>query len=178
MVARVIRQRSTLQMSRQLFYTELGGFDTHDSQNADLPALLRELSQSLLAFDQVMRSPAFALDDKVTAFTASEFGRTLSNNGDGTDHGWGGHHFVVGGSVNGGQLFGQLPPLALQDNPSSIDRQGRFIPTLAVDQYAATLASWFGLAADARAAVFPNLEFMTGPKLAIQGPDLGFLRAL
>lgn len=177
MVARVIRQRGTLQMSRQLFYTELGGFDTHDSQNADLPELLRELSQSMLAFDQVMSSGAFGLGDQVTAFTASEFGRTLSNNGDGTDHGWGGHHFVVGGSVRGGQVFGELPPLGLQNNPLNLG-QGRIIPTLAVDQYAATLASWFGLAASDRAEVFPNLAQMVGSKLSIEGPDLGFLRPL
>lgn len=173
MVARVIRQRGTLQMSRQLFYTELGGFDTHDSQNADLPALLRELSQSLLAFDQVMRSAAFALDDSVTTFTASEFGRTLSNNGDGTDHGWGGHHFVIGGSVSGGRVIGRLPSLDLADTELNVG-QGRIVPTLSVDQYAATLSRWYGLDDSLRGTVFPNLQFMTGSKLAIEGPDLGF----
>ncbi|MCK7594036.1 DUF1501 domain-containing protein [Pseudomarimonas salicorniae] len=177
MVARVMRQRATLQMSRQLFFTQLGDFDTHDSQNAELPELLHELSQSLLAFDQVMRSPAFGLDQHVTTFTSSEFGRTLSNNGDGTDHGWGGHHFVVGGSVEGGRVFGQLPPLGLDGNPLNVG-QGRLLPTLAVDQYAATFARWFGLDDTLRNTVFPNLAHMTGSKLAISGPDLGFLRAV
>jgi uncharacterized protein (DUF1501 family) len=177
MVARVIRQRSALQMSRQLFYTQLGGFDTHDTQNADLPALLGQLSQAIAAFDQVMRAPAFALSQNVTLFTASEFGRTLSNNGDGTDHGWGGHHVVVGGSVDGGRIIGELPPLGLANNPLNAG-WGQIIPRLAVDQYAATLARWFGLPDSERAAIFPNLVHMTGPKLAIEGPDLGFLRPL
>jgi uncharacterized protein (DUF1501 family) len=174
MVARVIRQRSPLQMSRQLFYTELNRFDTHDSQNAELPALLAELSQAVLAFDQVMNSPAFALGPQVTLFTASEFGRTLTNNGDGTDHGWGGHHFVVGGSVDGGRVFGELPPLMLGNNPLT-SGTSQIIPRLAVDQYAATLAGWFGLDDADRDALFPNLVHMTGPKLALQGPDLGFM---
>lgn len=170
MVARVIRQRGALQMSRQIFFTELRGFDTHDSQNADLPALLGELSQSLLAFDQVMQS--LTLDQSVTTFTASEFGRTLSNNGNGTDHGWGGHHFVIGGAVSGGRVFGELPPLDLEDTRLNVG-QGRIVPTLSVDQYAATLSRWYGLDDSLRGTVFPNLQFMTGSKLAIEGPDLG-----
>jgi uncharacterized protein (DUF1501 family) len=174
MVAQVIRQRDALQMSRQLFYTRLRGFDTHDSQNADLPDLLGDLSQAVLAFDQVMNSPAFALGPQVTLFTASEFGRTLTNNGDGTDHGWGGHHFVTGGSVDGGRLFGELPPLMLDNNPLTAGTN-QIIPRLAVDQYAATLARWFGLDDADRDALFPNLVHMTGPKLALQGPDLGFM---
>jgi uncharacterized protein (DUF1501 family) len=173
MVARVMRQRGTLQMSRQIFFTELRGFDTHDSQNADLPDLLGVLSQSLLAFDQVLQT--LALDQSVTTFTASEFGRTLSNNGDGTDHGWGGHHFVIGGAVDGGRVFGELPPLDLEDTRLNVG-QGRVVPTLAVDQYAATLARWYGLEESLMDTVFPNLSQMTGSKLAIQGPDLGFMR--
>jgi uncharacterized protein (DUF1501 family) len=175
MVARMIRQRVPLAMSRQLFFASLGGFDTHDTQNAALPPLLRELSQSIKGFHDVMNSPAFALADKVTLFTASEFGRTLSNNGDGTDHGWGGQHFVVGNAVNGGQFFGRLPNLSLTGNPENAG-WGQIIPTLAVDQYAATLARWYGLSDTDRATIFPNLQFMTGPKLAIEGPDLGFMQ--
>ncbi|GIX36387.1 MAG: hypothetical protein KatS3mg126_2166 [Lysobacteraceae bacterium] len=175
MVARVIRQRSVLQMARQVFYTELGGFDTHDSQNADLPPLLETLSRALAAFDQVLRDPALAADGLVTTFTASEFGRTLSNNGDGTDHGWGGHHFVIGGAVRGAAVYGRLPDLDLA-NPQTQVGEGRVVPTLSVDQYAATLARWFGLEDALRDTVFPNLAFMTGPKLAIEGPDLGFMR--
>ncbi len=176
MIARMIRQRVPLGMSRQLFFASLGGFDTHDTQNADLPPLLRELSQSVKGFYDVMNSPAYALANKVTLFTASEFGRTLSNNGDGTDHGWGGHHFVIGNAVHGGQIYGRLPNLSLTNNPENAG-WGQIIPTLAVDQYAATLARWFGLSDADRGLIFPNLEFMTGPKLAIEGPDLGFMQA-
>jgi uncharacterized protein (DUF1501 family) len=114
-----------------------------------------------------------ALDQAVTTFTASEFGRTLSNNGDGTDHGWGGHHFVIGGAVDGGRVYGELPPLDLEDTQLNVG-QGRVVPTLSVDQYAATLARWYGLDDSLRDTVFPNLQFMTGSKLAIEGPDLGF----
>ena len=124
-----------------------------------------------------MRSPAFGISEQVTLFTGSEFGRTLSNNGDGTDHGWGGHHFVVGGSVLGGRIVGEQPPLALSNNPLNAG-WGQIIPRLAVDQYAATLARWFGLSDSDRSTIFPNLVHMTGTKLAIEGPDLGFLRAL
>ncbi|HRQ65089.1 MAG TPA: DUF1501 domain-containing protein [Xanthomonadaceae bacterium] len=173
MIARMIRARFDLQMSRQLFFAGLGGFDTHDRQLDDHPQLLATLSRSVKAFYDVLE--AMALSDSVTTFTGSEFGRTLTNNGDGTDHGWGGHHFVFGGGVNGQRIFGRMPSLALNDNPDDAG-WGQIIPTLAVDQYAATLASWYGLADADRDDIFPNLVHMNGPILSIEGPDLGFMQ--
>ncbi|MEO6194533.1 MAG: DUF1501 domain-containing protein, partial [Thermoanaerobaculia bacterium] len=104
--------------------------------------------------------------DSVTAFTASDFGRTLVSNGDGSDHGWGSHHFVLGGAVRGGRIYGQLPTLAV-DGPNDAG-EGRWIPTTSVDEYSATLARWFGVAASDLPLVLPNLgRFAT--------PDLGFM---
>ena len=96
------------------------------------------------------------VSNEVTAFTASDFGRTLSTNGDGTDHGWGGHHFVVGGAVRGGRFFGQMPSLLQTNNPNDAG-YGQIIPTTGVDPYSATLASWFGVGASGIADIFPNL---------------------
>jgi uncharacterized protein (DUF1501 family) len=172
MVARMIRARDDLQMSRQLFFAGLGGFDTHDDQLTWHPPLLRDLSQSVYAFYQVL--DALGLANDVTSFTASEFGRTLTNNGDGTDHGWGGHHLVFGGDVLGRRIYGRMPSLAQQNNPDDAG-WGQIIPTLSVDQYAATLARWYGLSDADRDLIFPNLSHMTGPLLSIEGPDLGFM---
>ena len=174
MIARVIRARNELQMERQLFFAGLGGFDTHDNQLPDQSGLLRVLSQSVKAFYDVLANPAFNLADKVTAFTASEFGRTLSNNGDGTDHGWGGHHLVFGGGVNGQRLYGKFPSLATANNPDDAG-WGQIIPTLSADQYAATIARWYGLSNLDRDSIFPNLQYFPGAIPAIAGPDLGFM---
>lgn len=174
MIARVMRQRVPLQMSRQLFFAAGGGFDTHDNQNADMPDLLADLSQGIRGFQAVV--DGLGLVDSVTTFTASEFGRTLSNNGDGTDHGWGNHHFVIGGQVNGGRIFGTMPHLGLTGNPRNAG-WGQIIPTLSADQYAATLATWYGLtAADRDNLIFPLAQQMTGPNVSIQGPNLGFMQ--
>jgi uncharacterized protein (DUF1501 family) len=176
MIARVIRARADLQMQRQLFFAGLGGFDTHNTQLADHPALLRDLSQSIKAFYDVLGDPALNLTDAVTTFTASEFGRTLTNNGDGTDHGWGGHHLVVGGRVDGGKIYGRMPSLLANNNPDDAG-WGQIIPTLSVDQYAATLARWYGLSDLDRDSIFPNLVHMTGAIPSISGPNLGFMLA-
>lgn len=176
MVARVIQARSALQMSRQLFFVRLGGFDTHAAQLADHPPLLADLSASITAFYDIMESTEFDLANDVTAFTVSEFGRTLTINGDGTDHGWGGHHFVFGGAVNGGQIYGNMPNLEASENNPDDAGWGQIIPTLSVDQYAATLASWYGLDSADRDAIFSNLTYMSGPLLSIEGGDLGFMQ--
>lgn len=176
MVARVIRARSTLQMSRQLFFAGIGGFDTHDDQLPNHAELMGDLSQAIKAFYDVMASPAFNLSNQVTTFTASEFGRTLTNNGDGTDHGWGGHHLVVGGAVNGGRIYGRMPNLGPSASNPDDAGYGQIIPQLSVDQYAATLCKWYGLSDADRADIFPNLQYMTGSMLSIQGPDLGFMQ--
>ncbi|MEM9305333.1 MAG: DUF1501 domain-containing protein [Pseudomonadota bacterium] len=175
MIARVIRARTDLSMSRQLFFARIGGFDTHAAQAQDHPGLLADLDAAISAFYDVLGAPQYQLGDSVTTFTVSEFGRTLTNNGDGTDHGWGGHHFVFGGAVNGGEIYGRMPSLeAPQFNPDDAG-WGQIIPSLSVDQYAATLASWFGLSPSDRDAIFPNLGFMDGPLVSIEGPDLGFI---
>lgn len=173
MIVRLIRARGMLGMVRQLFYARLGGFDTHGQQVNLHPPLLRQFSQAVRAFQEVL--DGLGLAQQVTTFTASEFGRTLTVNSSGTDHGWGGHHFVFGAAVRGRRIFGRMPSLLAQNNPDDAG-WGQIIPTLSVDQYAATLAKWFGLSDTDRDLIFPNLVHMTGPILAIPGPDLGFMQ--
>lgn len=170
MVAQLISVRETLGLRRQIFFCAGQGFDTHggqvgatalDGAHADL---LTELDGALAAFDAAMTELNVA--DTVTAFTASDFGRTLISNGDGSDHGWGSHHFVLGGAVRGGRFYGQLPTLAVNGPNDAGD--GRWIPTTSVDEYSATLARWFGVANSDLPLVLPNLgRFAT--------PDLGFM---
>ena len=163
-VAKIISQQSQLSMSRQIFYVQLGGFDTHDDQNIEQPLLLGEVSRSLNAFHQAMGE--INMQDSVTAFTNSDFGRTLSSNGDGADHGWGGVHLMLGGAVNGGQIYGQYPSLALG---SELDLgRGRFVPTTSCDQYAATLANWFGVQTQNLSTVAPCINNFSQR-------DLGFM---
>jgi uncharacterized protein (DUF1501 family) len=162
MVARLIQVREALGMRRQVFYVGLGGFDTHNDQLVTHSAILGDLSQSLSAFYAATQE--LTLADKVTTFTASDFGRTISTNSDGTDHGWGGHHFVVGGAVRGGRFFGQMNSLAQANNPNDAG-YGQIIPTTSVDQYAATLASWFGVDNSALGDIFPTLSAYTTPNL-------------
>ena len=152
-IAEAISLRGSLGVSRQVFFASIGGFDTHDSQVNDLAAKHVEISQAIAAFQNAM-SELGTLND-VTSFTASDFGRTMVTNGDGTDHGWGNHHFVVGGAVNGGQIIGDIPPHDLTESAYTKDR-GRLIPTISVDEYAATLAQWFGLNTTDLATVLPN----------------------
>ncbi len=161
MVARLISARGALQMDRQIFFVGQGGYDTHASQLNDHAPLLGNLSAALSAFYAAMSS--LNLGSDVTAFTASDFGRTLSINGDGTDHGWGSHHLVIGDAVRGGRIYGTPPNLTV-GGPDDAD-WGQVIPTLSVDQYAATLASWYGLSNDDRALVFPNLGRFASPNL-------------
>lgn len=162
-----LRGPTALNMQRQIFFVGLGGFDTHDAQLATQPGLLADLSQSLRAL--YLATEQMGIASQVTAFTASDFGRTLSTNGDGTDHGWGGHHFVVGGAVRGGRFFGQMPSLAQNNNPDDAG-YGQIIPTTGVDPFAATLASWFGVDAGGLADIFPNLGLYPSA-------NLGFMSA-
>ncbi len=140
-VAQTIAVRSTLGASRQVFFVSLGGFDTHSTQADDLPALQQDISDSLTAFYRATEELGVAND--VTAFTAADFGRTLTVNGDGTDHGWGSHHFVVGGAVKGGDIYGDIPVSALGHDQDA--GNGRLIPSVSVEQFAAPLGNWFGL---------------------------------
>ncbi|MEC5385516.1 DUF1501 domain-containing protein [Uliginosibacterium sp. H3] len=167
-VARMIgvRDDENMQQRRQVFFVTLGGFDTHDNQLAKQAELLGSVGRSVAYFQQCMEQ--LGVSDKVTLFTASDFGRALLNNGDGTDHGWGGHHFVVGGAVKGGRIYGQFPTVAL--NTGTDVGNGRLLPTTSVDQYAATLARWMGVSAGDLPLVLPNAgNFAT--------TDLGFLNA-
>jgi uncharacterized protein (DUF1501 family) len=164
-VANLINVRNTLGMKRQVFFVGLGGFDTHDDQIEVQQAILGQLSAAMDAFYQATVQMGVA--SSVTQFTASDFGRTLSTNGDGTDHGWGGHHFVLGGAVQGGRFFGTMPSLAQSNNPDDAG-YGQVIPTTSTDQYAATLARWFGVAPGDLDTLFPLLDrFPTS--------DLGFM---
>jgi len=154
-VANVISVHSQLGLSRQIFFCQLGSFDTHSAQVETQTPLLQQLSQAILAFYQATQE--LAVDQNVITFTASEFGRTLSPSGvDGSDHAWGNHHFVVGGGVTGGKFYGNFPLLAL-GGPNDANARGTLIPTTSVDQYGATLAQWFGVAAASLPQVFPNI---------------------
>ncbi len=167
-VARMIgvREDENLQQRRQIFFVTLGGFDTHHHQLDQQAELLGSVGRSVAYFQQCMEQLGIA--DKVTLFTASDFGRALLNNGDGTDHGWGGHHFIVGGAVQGGKIYGQMPEVRL--GTSTDVGNGRLLPTTSVDQYAATLARWMGVSPADLPLVLPNIgNFATA--------DLGFLRA-
>ncbi len=153
-VAETISIQSELNVHRQVFYVRLGGFDTHDSQARKLPELHTELAQAISTFYAALSE--IGMFDNVTLFTASDFGRTLIDNGDGTDHGWGGHQFVVGGAVNGNRIYGTLPDYDLEATYYT-KKRGRLIPSVSVDQYAATLGAWFGLSPAELQTIFPNL---------------------
>jgi len=169
-VARLIKNRQELGMDRQVFFVRMGGWDTHRIQQQLLPRLLGELDAALTSFHGALEDLGVA--DSVTTFTASDFGRTLTANGDGTDHGWGGNAFVMGGAVRGG-LYGTVPSYLSTNNPDDVgDRNGNFagrlIPTTSVSQYGATLANWMGLGQSQLAEAFPDLANFTRR-------DLGFM---
>ncbi|MDH4190211.1 MAG: DUF1501 domain-containing protein, partial [Betaproteobacteria bacterium] len=161
MVARLIAARGQLGARRQVFYVSLGGFDTHDSLTTKHPGLLAWVADAISSFHAATLELGVA--DSVTTFTASEFGRTLTSNGDGSDHGWGGHHFVIGGAVRGQRYFGKLPALAA-NGPDDVG-QGRLLPTTSVDQLAATLATWMGVTAGELPLVAPNIGNFTEKNL-------------
>lgn len=155
-VARIIGGRNALGVKRQVFYVSVGGFDTHDIQRVNQATLLARVAHAMAYFDGVMSDlQGTDLSKQVTLFTASDFGRTFASNGDGTDHGWGGHHLIMGGAVKGRDIYGAMPVTGLGH---SLDvGSGALLPTISVDQYGATLASWFGLSATQIADVFPNI---------------------
>jgi uncharacterized protein (DUF1501 family) len=158
--------QSELGLNRQIFFCQLGSFDTHAEQHATQQTLLQYLSQAVLAFYNATQE--LGIEQNVTTFTASEFGRTLTPSGnDGSDHAWGSHHFVLGGGVQGGQFYGQFPSLVTGSSQDANNR-GTLIPTTAIAQYGATLAQWFGVSQANLPSVFPNIgNFATA--------NLGFL---
>lgn len=153
-VARLIAVRDQLEMKRQIFFVAAGGFDSHDDQEQNQPGLLGDISDSIAAFHAA--TVELGIDDSVTTFTQSDFGRTLTSNGDGTDHAWGGNQLVVGGAVAGQQLYGNYPLLNI-GGPEDVGG-GRMIPSTSADQYAATLAKWFGIEDADLDIVAPNLS--------------------
>jgi uncharacterized protein (DUF1501 family) len=165
-VARIIGGRAGLGVTRQIFYVQLGSFDTHNNQAQLHATLLTQLGEALEYFDGLMTS--FGLGNQVTTFTASDFGRTLTSNSNGTDHGWGSHHFVVGGAVQGQNMYGQYPVIGV--NQANDLGAGRLIPTTSVDQYAGTMAKWFGLSDGQIRTVLPNFgNFGSSPYLGFLG---------
>jgi uncharacterized protein (DUF1501 family) len=165
-VAKIIQVRSALALQRQIFFVSIGGFDTHSNQLSSQDSLLNDLNQSLSAFYQATVEMGVA--PNVTTFTLSDFGRTYSPNSTGTDHAWGSHHLIMGGAVKGGDFYGTFPTLAV-NGPDDATGEGRWVPTTSLDQYAATMANWFGVAAADLPAIFPNLANFSSPTLGIMG---------
>jgi len=164
-VARIIGARAGLGAKRQVFFVSMGGFDTHDGQNMNQADLLARLSHALGYFDTALAGLAGGdMRNNVTLFTASDFGRTLTSNGDGTDHGWGSHHFVMGGAVKGGEIYGRFPQFGLNLNDSA---NNAYLPVTSVDTIGSTLGRWFGVSDANLDLVFPNLPNFSR--------DLGFL---
>jgi len=153
-VARMISVSQELGAKRQVFFVSLGGFDMHDALVANHPRQIGFVADAIKAFYDT--TVAMGISDKVTSFTASDFGRTLQSNDDGSDHGWGGMHFVTGGAVAGQRFYG-VAPLIGNNTPDDVG-QGRLLPTMSVDQYAATLASWFGVTPGNMSTVLPNID--------------------
>jgi uncharacterized protein (DUF1501 family) len=162
-VAKVIKLSSTLGIRRQIFFCSLGGFDTHNGQIATQSNLLGQLAAAMSAFYNA--TVELGVSSKVTTFTLSDFNRTFKpaatgQTAIGSDHAWGGHHFIMGDAVAGGEFYGVYPDLTMggpQDTDSGTAPRGRWIPTAAVDQYAATLALWYGFPSTDLPLVFPNI---------------------
>ncbi|MDT7541599.1 MAG: hypothetical protein QOE33_1503 [Acidobacteriota bacterium] len=174
-IARLIALRDTLSMKRQIFFVQIGGFDTHNNQTAanSQSSLLAQVSQAINAFYNA--TVELGVASNVTTFTLSDFGRTLqpagAGAGVGSDHAWGNHHFVVGGAVRGGDFYGAYPTLVMggpDDTDTGTNPRGRWIPTTSVEQFAATLSLWYGLSVSDLPLVFPLIgRFNT--------PNLGFM---
>jgi uncharacterized protein (DUF1501 family) len=167
-VARMIAAAPALGLTRQVFYVAIGGHDSHDVQNTAQPNNLAKLAQAMATFDATLANiGGVDMRSSVTTFTASDFSRTFNTNGDGTDHAWGGHHFVMGGAVRGGDMYGQFPTvggdLGTFNNPDMT--RNSHIPTTSVDQYAATIGAWFGVSNTDLNVIFPNLRNFSRPNL-------------
>jgi uncharacterized protein (DUF1501 family) len=163
-IARIIAARGATGLKRQIFFCQIGGFDTHGGQLAAHNSLYRAVSRNIKAFSDAMA--ALGISDKVTLFTGSDFGRTYGSNGSGSDHAWGSNQIVVGGAVKGGQIHGKFPELRI--GGAHDIGGGRWLPTTSVDQYAATLARWFGVSDGNLNIMLPNLY-------RFQSRDLGFM---
>lgn len=173
LVARLIASREQLGMQKQIFFVQMGGWDTHSDQLERQPDLFEGFNEAIAMYQGAI--DGLNLENSVTSFTASDFGRTLSSNGNGTDHGWGGHNFVFGGAVDGGRIIGETPNYASTNNEDDAGEAdgsfaGRIIPKISVNQYAATLSRWMGVSESDLANALPDLQNFTET-------DLGFMRA-
>ncbi|MFZ4764021.1 MAG: DUF1501 domain-containing protein [Roseimicrobium sp.] len=167
-VAKLVQASGPLGMKRQVFFVATGGFDTHGPQLDAHAGLLGGVSAALKGFQDGLDS--INMGSSVTTFTASDFNRTFDSNGRGSDHGWGGHHVVMGGAVNGQRLYGTFPDPDISTGGNPLDTgRGRWVPTSSVDQYAATMAKWFGLSDTQVREVFPNIVNFDA--------NLGFMKA-
>ena len=165
-IAQLMQVRSSFGVNRQIFFAGVGNFDTHANQFAQQSLLLAQFSSAVSAFYQATQELGIA--NQVTSFTMSDFSRAFQpNSNSGSDHGWGSHHLVVGGAVQGAKLYGTYPTLAL-GGPDDSGANGRWIPSTGSVQYAATLASWFGVSAAQLSSIFPNLG-------AFSSANLGFV---
>ena len=180
MIAKLIAGRSVLGNNRQIFFCQIGGYDTHQTHLISHADLINELSQALLAFHDSLQ--ALGVWNDVTTFTASDFNRSLTPNGSdaataGSEHAWGGHAMVMGGAVHGGDIYGHFPPLKIGSANGSIDTNswsGTWIPDTSVDQYSAVLTSWMGVGSSEMEAIFPNLPRFDNP-FSVAASNLGFL---
>ena len=164
-IARLIAAAPQLGLKRQIFFARIGGWDLHDAQLGAHANLFADVSRNVAALYRTTVELGCA--DQVTTFTASDFGRTYNTNGDGSDHGWGSNHFVVGGAVKGGDIYGKMADLTIR-GPDDAGTRGSWIPTTSVDEYSGTLASWFGVSPTNLPVVLPNIG-------RFAKPNLGFL---
>jgi uncharacterized protein (DUF1501 family) len=162
-VAQVMQVRSALGMNRQIFFASMGGYDNHSDLLQNQDPLLNELDGAVGAFQSALGE--LGIEQNVVTFTESEFNRTGGVSGtNGSDHAWGGHHFVIGGAVKGGDGYGTFPTLQLS-GPDDVSNRGVWLPSQSLDQYAATMASWFGVPDNMLTSAFPNLGNFTVQKL-------------
>ena len=155
MVSKIMEARTALSMDRQIFFVERGGWDHHNELLAPQSGLFIELNEAIEIFWTAITN--MGLQNNVVLYTASDFGRTLTSNGSGSDHAWGGNHFIISGSANGGEIYGKYPDLALNNSSTDLGR-GRILPTTSVDTYMATLANWYGVPSSELSAVIPNVN--------------------
>jgi uncharacterized protein (DUF1501 family) len=167
MIARLISAAPQLGLKRQVFFASLGGFDLHSAELVPHAQLLAQVSAALNAFYSA--TVEIGVASQVTTFTASDFSRTYNTNSDGSDHGWGSHQMIMGGAVNGGDIYGKMPSQDL-GGPDDTGR-GRWIPSTSVDQYSATLASWFGVSASNLPVVLPNIGRFSTANLGFMAPS-------
>ena len=173
MVSKIMEARTALSMNRQIFFVERGGWDHHNELLGPQSNLFIELNEAIEIFWTAIQS--MGLQNNVVLYTASDFGRTLTSNGSGSDHAWGGNHFIISGSANGGEIYGEYPDLALNNSSTDLGR-GRILPTTSVDQYMAELAYWYGVPNSEMSTVIPNINNFSSSFYSPNSP-LGILNS-